>query len=200
MQLFAKPVTKKVVPSPSCSPPSSAASAAPSSTNALDGILDPSGVLLVPLTSLNSKQRRLLRRKLGRDPTPSDEDPKGGKGSTLTPPPSSTTAQNDSSLLAKPGDAAVSLSALSSRDKEKLVRKLSRPGGVGAPVVKTPKKVKDLSHLTDEERKRREEQREKGRIAREERERREKEGDAQEHRHPLNSERRRANKRRPSKG
>ena len=89
---------------------------------------------------------------------------------------------------------------MSSRDKEKLVRKLSRPGGVGAPVVKTPKKVKDLSHLTDEERKRREEQREKGRIAREERERREKGGDAQEHRHPLNSERRRANKRRPSKG
>ena len=62
---------------------------------------------------------------------------------------------------------------------------------------KSRKKIKDLSHLPPEERERRERQREMQRLAAERRDNRD--ASNNNHAHPLNSERRRANRRKPGK-
>uniref|UniRef100_A0A7S2NYN5 Uncharacterized protein n=1 Tax=Leptocylindrus danicus TaxID=163516 RepID=A0A7S2NYN5_9STRA len=65
------------------------------------------------------------------------------------------------------------------------------------PKSKKTKKMKDLSHLPAEERERREHQRQMQRLAAERRA--SGEGNNSKHSHPLNSERRRANRRKPGK-
>ncbi|GMH47598.1 hypothetical protein TrLO_g8202 [Triparma laevis f. longispina] len=172
--------------------------------SSLNAILGDDDLLKIPLEELTSKQRRLLRRKLARGDDGGDAKPVTKVEPESQPmvdqettvqetevKPFPTTAQTPSSAKK---DSSISLKALDSNAKAKLLKKLSRKGGVNAPIYKTPKKVKDLSHLPPDERKRREDQRKKQAEAKERREG----GEKGEHAHPLNSERRRANKRKPS--
>ena len=130
MKLFAK--SKPAVPkklegreteASSSTPAAGLASSAPPS-NALDEILTADGTLKKPLESLNSKQRRLLRRKLGRDPTASDE----AKPTASAPPAASEFTEK--------GDApAIKLDTLSEKAKEKLVRVMASERSDGADDV-----------------------------------------------------------------
>ncbi len=185
MKLFAK---KKAPPQVAADHQGSSSAEPKPKASALDQVLS-DDILNVPLEQLNSKQRRLLRRKLQREPE-GDRAPKA-EGLTKVVTEGDTEAADKSDLHLKSLDA---------RAKEKLLKKLARPGGVNAPPVQTPKKVKDLSHLPPEERKRREEQRQKQMEAKERRDAAIAAGEDPNARHPLNSERRRANKRKPSEG
>lgn len=107
----------------------------------------------------------------------------------------------------------LNLDGLNSKQRRTLTRKLERGAATFADVQReademraankpeeseptapaSKKRKKDWSHLSPEERKRREEQRQKQQEAAERRER----GESSPHKHPLNSERRRANRRKP---
>ena len=122
------------------------------------------------LATLNSKQRRKLSRRLEREGDSCLEEVKAEADKLLNEPAEGTSAD------AKPGSKDAAPSATGKKRKR-------RRGPT------------DLSGLTPEERLRREEQRKMQREAAEEREKGE--GTTPGHKHALNSERRRANRRKP---
>lgn len=122
------------------------------------------------LATLNSKQRRKLSRRLEREGDSCLEEVKAEAGKLLNEP------AEGSAAAASPGSKDATPSAAGKKRKR-------RRGPA------------DLNGLTPEERLRREEQRKMQKEAAEERERGE--GTAPGHKHALNSERRRANRRKP---
>jgi hypothetical protein len=158
--------------------------------SALSDILTEDDLLKIPLAQLNSKQRRLLRRKLKRDQE--DGDTASDQVTSPTPPVKKGAIKTDSSNL-----------KLSELDQTKLLKKLSKKGGVNSQAPGSGKKAaKDFSKMKDlppEERERRMKQRASQIEAAARREKEKLEGGGKTtHKHPLNSERRRANKRKPS--
>ncbi|GMH53561.1 hypothetical protein TrRE_jg5217, partial [Triparma retinervis] len=190
------------------------------SKSALNDILTEDDLLKIPLDQLNSKQRRLLRRKLKRD----QEEGGGEEAAKEATKEATKEAAKEGAKegASKPGSCPVSSRAassdvpkkkgaiktdeenlkLSELDQGKLLKKLSKKGGVNAGGPSSGKKApKDFSKMKDippEERLRREKQREAQKAAAERRKKESSEGVSVSHAHPLNSERRRANKRKPS--
>ena len=147
------------------------ASGTSAENGAMDRVSPERKELLNMLEGLNSKQRRKLGRQLDREGDEALEEIKKEAASLLK-------ATNKDGLIA---------------DEEKSKSDAKSKDNATTPVGK--KRKKDWSHLTPEERLRREEQR---RLQKEAAERREREGpNSSGHRHPLNSERRRANRRKP---
>ena len=139
--------------------------------SSLNAILGEDDLLKIPLEELTSKQRRLLRRKLARGDVTSSSDNATDEKATVKAPPETVKPEGegeqstDVPAKAPASDSALDLKAMDAFAKAKLLKKLSRKGGVNAPIVQTPKKVKDWSHLPPDERARREDQRRKQVVA-----------------------------------
>jgi len=147
------------------------------------------------LKGLNSKERRKLLRKLASE---AEED--DSKKTVLTE------AIELSKKIAEENEAKQSLQKKDSKTTNGDNTKASEDNDVkdapnpsadkdSLPPSKKKRKLKDLSHLPPDERKRREKQRKMQQEAAERRA----SGDQDMTRHPLNSERRRANKRKPGR-
>lgn len=131
---------------------------------------------------LNSKQRRLLTRRLEREGTGVLEDIRREVLSLLE-----QKKEEEKTAAQSASDNA--------EDEEKSVGNLKSPDGKKTKSKK--RKHVDWSSLPVEERNRREEQRRLQKIASEQNEEEGFSLQQQPHRHPLNSERRRANRRKP---
>ena len=164
--------------------------------SALSTVVGDDALLTMKPEDMTSKQRRLLRRMLerqGGDEAPKKAEEEGERNVES----GDKAPEGDEPPLKKEKKEGVDLNSMNEKAKAKLIRQLKLQGGKGDP-NQTPKKAKkDFADLPEEERKRRLSQREAQQLAKEKREKGEDVSDGK-HKHPLNSERRRSLKRKPS--
>jgi hypothetical protein len=144
---------------------------------------DSSLPLLDRLQGLNSKQRRNLLRKIQREQEEQGDEVDVGASENVL-----AVAELEARKVAERNRA------LEREELDKTLQKKRKSKALTESQIKKKKKLAaDLSHLPQEERARRENQRKMQKEAADRRAR----GEVTETRHPLNSERRRANRRKP---
>ena len=156
----------------------------PPAPSALSAVLGAGDVLLKDVSTLNAKERRLLTRQLQRDI--------GGGGGAAT---QAAAEEHKGEEEAPVVDAETAKKAA---EKAALLKKLKNTSGKRKLSLKEVK-VKEYAALPAEEKARRDEQKRKQQAAKERLESGVVDAAQGEHAHPLNSERRRANKRKPGK-